>query len=236
MENFKNKEELFSKLSQYSDSYNNDYFNRDLYLEHFEELRYVDNGDFYIFIKNRDYFDTYFYLKAQNPLEVDDKLVTEIVGRDIDIVPLEKVGFKRYLTRVRFRLKEAPDYFSKRVRSIDDFDFIKDGIDSFDEISGNIHSDARIHSDIENKRIIGIQGKGFLQFSVGRFEQTIEHLYVKDAYRGEGVAREMLMHYLSNEKFKKRQTVWANEGYFVENLYLDCGFKKDGMKSIVLTR
>lgn len=234
MEKFKNREELLDKLQKYQGYYNNDYLNLMMYLEKFDELRYIDNGDFYILIKNRDYFDTYFYIKEKNKLNVEEKLVTEVVGEEIDIEPLLEVGFKEYITRRRFRLKDIPDYFSENVKVIDDFNFVRDGINSFDHISGNIQSDKRIKKDIEAGNIIGIKGKGFLQFSVGKFEQTIEHLYVKEEYRKDGVAREILMHYLSNYNQKKRNTVWANEGYFVENLYLSSGFEKDSIKSVVL--
>lgn len=235
MEKFKSQDDLFSKLEIYNSSYNNDYLNRNMYLENFDDLYYIDNGDLYILIKNENFFDTFFYIKEQNKLKTRAKLVTEIVGKDIDITPIENVGFKKYLTRVRFRLKNPRPYFSKIVEPIKDFSFVKDGIRSFDNISGNIHSDKRIREDINNNRVIGIIGKGFLQYSVGKFEQTIEHLYVKPEYRAEGVAREILLHYIANYNFKKRSTVWANEGYFVEDLYLSCGFVKDSIKSVVLT-
>ncbi|MDU6783567.1 GNAT family N-acetyltransferase [uncultured Peptoniphilus sp.] len=235
MEKFKSIEELESLLYKYKDSFNNDYMNKNIYLENFNDLYYSDKGDLYIFIKKENLWKTYFYLKAYNNLEFKENLVTEVVGRNPEIEPLLKIGFSKYLTRVRFKLKRKEEYFSKRVTFIDDFNFIKDGINSFDKISGNRQSDEEILKSIEDKKVIGIKDLGFLQFSIGQYEETIEHLYVRDDARGKRIAREILKHYISNFTEKKRSTVWANEGYFVENLYLDCGYEKDKIKSIVLT-
>ncbi|MDY3118284.1 MAG: GNAT family N-acetyltransferase [Peptoniphilus sp.] len=231
---FKDEEELRKFLVRYRQSTNNDYMNLNRYLEELQDLHYYENGDLYIGSKKNGRWHVSYYLKEGRPLTGEEIMVTEVVGKKPDIGAAESVGFRLYKTRERLRLKERTPYFSKRVKVIRDANFVKRGIASFDPVSGNHQPDAVVEDDVKNGRIIGIEGAGFLQFSVKKTEQTIEHLYVEKSWRRRGIALEILRHYVSNCIEKNRATVWTDADGAAENLYEKAGFQKDGMKAAVM--
>lgn len=231
---FKDEVDLDAHLAAYKGSVNNDYMNRRRYVEELEDLRYFDDGDLYIGTKKNDRWHVTYYLKEQKPLDLDEALVTEIVGRRPDTSAAEAVGFRLYKMRLRLRLKEGLGEISSRVATLDDGDFVARGIAAFDPVSGNHQSTDEIERDIREGRVIGIPGAGFLQYSVSSTEQTIEHLYVKPSCRGRGLALELVKHYVAACIEKKRATVWTDAEGGAAALYEKAGFRKDGFHSAVM--
>lgn len=160
---FKDEKDLDARLAAYKGSVNNDYMNRRRYVEELEELRYFDDGDLYIGTKNNDRWHVTYYLKEQKPLDLDEALVTEIVGRRPDTSAAEAVGFRLYKMRLRLRLKEGLE-ISPRVATLDDGDFVARGIAAFDPVSGNHQSTDEIQRDVREGRVIGIPEAGFAVF------------------------------------------------------------------------
>ena len=231
---FKGERDLDAHLAAYKGSVNNDYMNRRRYLEELEELRYFDDGDLYIGTKKNDRWHVTYYLKEQKPLDLNEALVTEIVGRRPDTSAAEAVGFRLYKMRLRLRLKEGLGEISPRVATLDDGDFVARGIAAFDPVSGNHQSMDEIQRDIREGRVIGIPEAGFLQYSVSPTEQTIEHLYVEPSCRGRGLALELVKHYVAACIEKKRATVWTDAEGGAATLYEKAGFRKDGFHSAVM--
>lgn len=231
---FKDEKDLDARLAAYKGSVNNDYMNRRSYVEELEELRYFDAGDLYIGTKKNDRWHVTYYLKEQKPLDLDEALVTEIVGRRPDTSAAEAVGFRLYKMRLRLRLKEGLGEISPRVVTLDDGDFVARGIAAFDPVSGNHQSTDEIQRDVREGRVIGIPGAGFLQYSVSPTEQTIEHLYVEPSCRGRGLALELVKHYVAACIEKKRATVWTDAEGGAATLYEKAGFRKDGFHSAVM--
>lgn len=231
---FKDEKDLDARLAAYKGSVNNDYMNRRSYVEELEELRYFDDGDLYIGMKKNGRWHVTYYLKEQKPLDVNEALVTEIVGRKPDTSAAEAVGFRLYKMRLRLRLKEGLGEISPRVATLDDGDFVARGIAAFDPVSGNHQSADEIQRDVREGRVIGIPGAGFLQYSVSPTEQTIEHLYVAPSCRGRGLALELVKHYVATCIEKKRATVWTDAEGGAAALYEKAGFRKDGFHSAVM--
>lgn len=231
---FKDERDLDARLAAYKGSVNNDYMNRRRYVEELEDLRYFDDGDLYIGTKKNDRWHVTYYLKEQKPLDLNEALVTEIVGRRPDTSAAEAVGFRLYKMRLRLRLKEGLGEISPRVVTLDDGDFVARGIAAFDPVSGNHQSTDEIERDIREGRVIGIPGAGFLQYSVSPTEQTIEHLYVEPSRRGRGLALELVKHYVAACIEKKRATVWTDAEGGAAALYEKAGFRKDGFHSAVM--
>lgn len=231
---FKDERDLDARLAAYKGSVNNDYMNRRRYVEELEELRYFDDGDLYIGTKKNGRWHVTYYLKEQKPLDLDEALVTEIVGRKPDTSAAEVVGFRLYKMRLRLRLKEGLGEISPRVATLDDGDFVARGIAAFDPVSGNHQSADEIQRDVREGRVIGIPGAGFLQYSVSPTEQTIEHLYVAPSCRGRGLALELVKHYVAACIEKKRATVWTDAEGGAAGLYEKAGFRKDGFHSAVM--
>ena len=231
---FKDEKDLDARLASYKGSVNNDYMNRRRYLEELEELRYFDDGDLYIGTKKNDRWHVTYYLKEQKPLDLDEALVTEIVGLRPDTSAAEAVGFRLYKMRLRLRLKEGLGEISPRVATLNDGDFVARGIAAFDPVSGNHQSTDEIQRDVREGRVIGIPGAGFLQYSVSPTEQTIEHLYVAPSRRGRGLALELVRHYVAACIDKKRATVWTDAEGGAAALYEKAGFRKDGFHSAVM--
>lgn len=231
---FKDERDLDAHLAAYKGSVNNDYMNRRRYVEELEELRYFDDGDLYIGTKKNDRWHVTYYLKEQKLLDLDETLVTEIVGRRPDTSAAEAVGFRLYKMRLRLRLKEGLGEISPRVVTLDDGDFVARGIAAFDPVSGNHQSTDEIRRDVREGRVIGIPGAGFLQYSVSPTEQTIEHLYVEPSCRGRGLALELVKHYVAACIEKKRATVWTDAEGGAAALYEKAGFRKDGFHSAVM--
>ena len=221
---FKDEWDLDARLAAYKGSVNNDYMNRRRYVEEFEELRYFDDGDLYIGTKKNGRWHVTYYLKEQKPLDLNEMLVTEIVGRRPDTSAAEAVGFRLYKMRLRLRLKEGLGEISPRVVTLDDGDFVARGIAAFDPVSGNHQSTDEIGRDVREGRVIGIAGAGFLQYSVSPTEQTIEHLYVEPSCRGRGLALELVKHYVAACIEKKRATVWTDAEGGAAALYEKAGF------------
>lgn len=231
---FKDERDLDARLAAYKGSVNNDYMNRRRYLEEFEDLRYFDDGDLYIGTKKNDRWHVTYYLKEQKPLDLNEALVTEIVGRRPDTSAAEAVGFRLYKMRLRLRLKEGLGAISPRVGVIDEGNFVARGIAAFDPVSGNHQSPDEIERDVREGRVIGIPGAGFLQYSISPTEQTIEHLYVEPFCRGKGLALELVKHYVAACIEKKRATVWTDAEGGAAGLYEKAGFRKDGFHSAVM--
>lgn len=231
---FKDERDLDARLAAYKGSVNNDYMNRRRYVEELEELRYFDDGDLYIGTKKNDRWHVTYYLKEQKPLDLNEALVTEIVGRRPDTSAAEAVGFRLYKMRLRLRLKEGLGAISPRVGVIDEGNFVARGIAAFDPVSGNHQSPDEIERDVREGRVIGIPGAGFLQYSVSPTEQTIEHLYVAPSCRGRGLALELVKHYVAACIEKKRATVWTDAEGGAAALYEKAGFRKDGFHSAVM--
>ena len=231
---FKDERDLDARLAAYKGSVNNDYMNRRRYVEEFEELRYFDDGDLYIGTKKNGRWHVTYYLKEQKPLDLNEMLVTEIVGRRPDTSAAEAVGFRLYKMRLRLSLKEGLGEISPRVVTLDDGDFVARGIAAFDPVSGNHQSTDEIGRDVREGRVIGIAGAGFLQYSVSPTEQTIEHLYVAPSCRGRGLALEMVKHYVAACIKKKRAAVWTDAEGGAAALYEKAGFRKDGFHSAVM--
>ena len=231
---FKGERELDARLAAYKGSVNNDYMNRRRYLEELEDLRYFEDGGLYIGTKKNDRWHVTYYLKEQKPLDLNETLVTEIVGRRPDTSAAEAVGFRLYKMRLRLRLKEGLGEISPRVATLDDGDFVARGIAAFDPVSGNHQSTDEIRRDVREGRVIGIPEAGFLQYSVSPTEQTIEHLYVEPSFRGRGLALELVKHYVAACIEKKRATVWTDAEGGAAALYEKAGFRKDGFHSAVM--
>lgn len=231
---FKDERDLDARLAAYKGSVNNDYMNRRRYLEEFEDLRYFDDGDLYIGTKKNGRWHVTYYLKEQKPLDLNEALVTEIVGRRPDTSAAEAVGFRLYKMRLRLRLKEGLGAISPRVGVIDEGNFVARGIAAFDPVSGNHQSPDEIERDVREGRVIGIPGAGFLQYSISPTEQTIEHLYVEPFCRGKGLALELVKHYVAACIEKKRATVWTDAEGGAAGLYEKAGFRKDGFHSAVM--
>lgn len=234
MRPFKDEVDLDARLASYKGSVNNDYMNRRRYVEEFEELRYFDDGDLYIGTKKNGRWHVTYYLKEQKPLDLNEALVTEIVGLRPDTSAAEAVGFRLYKMRLRLRLKEGLGEISPRVATLNDGDFVARGIAAFDPVSGNHQSADEIQRDVREGRVIGIPGAGFLQYSVSPTEQTIEHLYVAPSCRGRGLALELVKHYVAACIEKKRATVWTDAEGGAAALYEKAGFRKDGFHSAVM--
>lgn len=229
-----NRVEDLDILKNYEGSITNDYMNTSLYEANIARLYYI-KGDrnFYVLIKREGYYKFYYYINDINEkFDAKDTFVSEVVSKEMDET-LENIGFELYKTRVRLRLNHKEPYESKRVKYIDDAEFIYDALQSFDEYSGERLDLDEIHERIEKKLFIGIDGAGFIEFSTDAFKDGIEHFYIDPAKRGEGLGTEILRHYLGSVSKKKRVNVWTDEGSRAIKLYHKYGFKEDGLKSYV---
>lgn len=233
VEKFKSLEEL-EILKSYEGSITNDYMNTLLYEANIARLYYIKGeANFYVLIKREGYYKLYYYINDINQkFDANGTFVSEIVSKEMDET-LENIGFELYKTRVRLRLNHKEPYESKRVKYIDDAEFIYGALQSFDEYSGERLSMDEVKERIEKKLFIGIDGAGFIEFSTDAFKDSIEHFYIDSAKRGEGLGSEILMHYLGSVSKKKRVNVWTDEGSRAIKLYHKYGFKEDGLKSYV---
>lgn len=233
VEKFKSLEEL-DILKSYEASITNDYMNTSLYEANIARLYYI-KGDrnFYVLIKREGYYKLYYYINDINEkFDAQGTFVSEIVSKEMDET-LENLGFELYKTRVRLRLNYKEPYESKRVKYIDDAEFIYEALQSFDEYSGERLDFDEVKERIDKKLFIGMDGAGFIEFSTDAFKDSIEHFYVAPAKRGEGLGSEILRHYLGYVSKKKRVNVWTDEGSRAIKLYHKHGFKEDGLKSYV---
>lgn len=229
-----NRVEDLDILKNYEGSITNDYMNTSLYEANIARLYYI-KGDrnFYVLIKREGYYKFYYYINDINEkFDAKDTFVSEVVSKEMDET-LENIGFELYKTRVRLRLNHKEPYESKRVKYIDDAEFIYEALQSFDEYSGERLDLDEIRERIAKKLFIGIDGAGFIEFSTDAFKDAIEHFYIDPARRGEGLGSEILRHYLGSVSKKKRVNVWTDEGSRAIKLYHKYGFKEDGLKSYV---
>lgn len=233
VEKFNRLDEL-EILKNYEGSITNDYMNTSLYEDNIARLYYIKGeANFYVLIKREGYYKLYYYINDINEkFDAQGTFVSEIVSKEMDET-LENMGFELYKTRVRLRLNHKEPYESKRVKYIDDAEFIYEALQSFDEYSGERLDLDEIHERIAKKLFIGIDGAGFIEFSTDAFKDSIEHFYIDPAKRGEGLGSEILRHYIGSVSKKKRVNVWTDEGSRAIKLYHKYGFKEDGLKSYV---
>lgn len=233
VEKFKSLEEL-EILKSYESSITNDYMNTSLYEANIARLYYIKGErNFYVLIKREGYYKLYYYINDINEkFDAQGTFASEIVSKQMDET-LENMGFELYKTRVRLRLNHKEPYESKRVKYIDDAEFIYEALQSFDEYSGERLSIEEVKERIAKKLFIGIDGAGFIEFSTDAFKDSIEHFYIDPAKRGEGLGTEILRHYLGSVSKKKRVNVWTDEGSRAIKLYHKHGFKEDGLRSYV---
>lgn len=233
VEKFNSIEEL-EILKSYEGSITNDYMNTSLYEANISRLYYIKGeANFYVLIKREGYYKLYYYINDINEkFDAKGTFVSEVVSKEMDET-LENMGFELHMTRVRLRLTHKEPYESKRVKYIDDAEFIYEALQSFDEYSGERLDLDEINERIEKKLFIGIDGAGFIEFSTDAFKDAIEHFYIDPAKRGEGLGSEILRHYLGCVSKKKRVNVWTDEGSRAIKLYHKHGFKEDGLKSYV---
>lgn len=233
VEKFNRVEEL-EILKTYEGSITNDYMNTSLYEANIARLYYIKSDrNFYVLFKREGYYKLYYYINDINEkFDAQGTFVSEIVSKQMDKT-LENMDFELYKIRVRLRLNHKEPYESKRVKYIDDAEFIYDALQSFDEYSGERLDLDEIHERIAKKLFIGIDDAGFIEFSTDTFKDSIEHFYIDPAKRGEGLGSEILRHYLGCVSKKKRVNVWTDEGSRAIKLYHKYGFKEDGLKSYV---
>ena len=217
-------------LKSYGGSITNDYMNTSLYEANIARLYYIKGErNFYVLIKREAYYKLYYYINDINEkFDAKGTFVSEIVSKEMDET-LESMGFELYKTRVRLRLTDKEPYESKRVKYLDDAEFIYEALQSFDE---RLSMD-EIKERIAKKLFIGIDGAGFIEFSTDMFKDAIEHFYIDPAKRGEGLGSEILRHYLGCVSKKKRVNVWTDQGSRAIKLYHKHGSKEDGLKSYV---
>lgn len=214
------------------------------------KLYSLEQGENLYIVRKRTGFDlAYFYINdagdespcefANTVIEIPHREKYTAIGAAIDL--LCRSGAEHVFTRQRMstteHLAEILDDAVSATLPCELKHVYEIMFGNFDAKTGCIPSGEAIQQAIVERRILAYRldgiPVGILHYTQGKGGTELRHLAVDKEYRGHGIGGALVRGYLAVTSGKS--TVWVRRDYHhAVAIYEKCGFKADGMLSVVL--